>query len=80
MARAAATDPRVLLADEPSGNLDEYHSAELHDLLFEMARDLETALVIVTHSRELAARADRVLRLVNGRLQPVEAGPATRCP
>jgi len=68
LARALATDPVVLLADEPSGNLDHKNSERLHDLLAGMARDLETALVIVTHNRLLAARADRVLTLEEGRL------------
>ena len=73
VARAAVTDPMVLLADEPSGNLDDMHSAILHDLLFELARDLETALVVVTHNRALAERSDRVLELANGRLHPAGA-------
>jgi len=73
VARAVVTDPVVLLADEPSGNLDERHSAELHDLLFALARDLETAMIIVTHNRQLADRADRTLRLANGRLHPEHA-------
>jgi lipoprotein-releasing system ATP-binding protein len=76
VARAVVNDPVVLLADEPSGNLDEMHSAQLHDLLFELARELETALVVVTHNRLLAERADRTLRLANGRLNPVDIGGA----
>ena len=71
VARALATDPLVVLADEPSANLDHQNSERLHDLLAGMARDLETALVIVTHNRLLAARADRVLSLEEGRLIPV---------
>ncbi len=74
LARALAADPLVVLADEPSGNLDHRNSERLHDLLTEMARDLETALVVVTHNRLLAARADRVLTLEDGRLVPL-AGP-----
>ncbi len=70
VARALINDPRVLLADEPSGNLDEKHAGQLHDLLFELARDMETALVIVTHNRALSERADRTLVLAHGRLQP----------
>jgi lipoprotein-releasing system ATP-binding protein len=70
VARAVVNDPRVVLADEPSGNLDERHAGQLHDLLFELARDLETALVIVTHNRTLSERADRTLLLAQGRLQP----------
>ena len=76
VARGVVNDPMVLLADEPSGNLDDMHSAQLHDLLFELARELETALVVVTHNRSLAERADRTLRLANGRLHPVDTAGA----
>jgi len=58
----------VLLADEPGGNLDHVHSDELHTMLFAMARQYETALVVVTHDRDLAESADRMLRLQDGRL------------
>lgn len=76
VARAVVGDPKVVLADEPSGNLDLAQSERLHDLLFAMARELETALVIVTHNRSLAERADRMLRLEHGRLHPVDAAGA----
>jgi len=76
LARALAADPIVILADEPSGNLDHKNSERLHDLLAGMARDLETALVIVTHNRLLAARADRVLTLEDGRLVAVPSAEA----
>jgi lipoprotein-releasing system ATP-binding protein len=72
VARALANDPRVVLADEPSGNLDLAQAERLHDLLATLARDFETALVIVTHNRQLAARADRVLAMEGGRLLPVD--------
>jgi lipoprotein-releasing system ATP-binding protein len=68
VARALAMDPVVVLADEPSGNLDHANSERLHDLFAELSRDLEIAMVVVTHSRSLAARADRVLLLEDGRL------------
>jgi lipoprotein-releasing system ATP-binding protein len=68
VARALALDPVVLLADEPSGNLDHANSERLHDLFEELSRDLETAMVIATHNRALAARADRTLLLEDGRL------------
>ena len=68
VARALAVDPAVLLADEPSGNLDHANAELLHDLFAELARDLELAMVVVTHNRSLAARADRVLLLEDGRL------------
>ncbi len=72
VARALANDPRVVLADEPSGNLDAAQAERLHDLLATVARDFETALVVVTHNRLLAARADRVLAMDGGRLVPVD--------
>jgi lipoprotein-releasing system ATP-binding protein len=68
VARALAVDPAVLLADEPSGNLDHVNSERLHDLFAELSRDLEIAMVIATHNRSLAARADRTLLLEDGRL------------
>jgi len=68
VARALAIDPAVLLADEPSGNLDHVNSARLHDLFVELSRDLEIAMVVVTHNRSLALRADRALLLEDGRL------------
>jgi lipoprotein-releasing system ATP-binding protein len=68
VARALALDPAVLLADEPSGNLDHQNSERLHDLFVELARDLETAMVVATHNRSLAARADRIMLLEDGRL------------
>jgi lipoprotein-releasing system ATP-binding protein len=77
VARALANDPRVVLADEPSGNLDLSQAERLHELLATLARDFETALVVVTHNRQLAARADRVLVMEGGRLLPahqVEVG------
>jgi lipoprotein-releasing system ATP-binding protein len=78
VARALVHDPKVVLADEPSGNLDHLHSERLHRLLFELTRALETALVVVTHNRQLAERADRITLLHNGRLQA--AGSAEVAP
>ncbi len=71
VARALVHDPSLILADEPSGNLDHANSERLHELLFRLAREYEAAVVVVTHNRQLAARADRVLWLEDGRLQPV---------
>jgi lipoprotein-releasing system ATP-binding protein len=72
VARALAADPAVLLADEPSGNLDHMNSELLHDLFAELARELEIAMVVVTHNRALAARADRILQLEDARLSQIE--------
>ena len=69
VARALAIDPAIVLADEPSGNLDKLNSELLHDLFAELAKDLEIAMVVVTHNRSLAARANRVLLLESGRLR-----------
>jgi lipoprotein-releasing system ATP-binding protein len=71
VARALATDPLVVLADEPSGNLDFHNSERLHALFATLARKFETALVVVTHNRLLAARADRILAMEEGRLVPL---------
>jgi len=76
VARALVHDPALLLADEPSGNLDQAHSGMLHDLLLNLARTFEAALVVVTHNRTLAERADRILLLDNGRLSPVRTAEA----
>ena len=71
VARALAADPLVILADEPSGNLDNANSERLHGLFARLAREFETALVVVTHNRGLAGRADRVLSLEGGHLVPL---------
>ncbi len=71
VARALVHDPSVVLADEPSGNLDHANSERLHELFFRLAREYETAVVVVTHNRQLAARADRILWLEDGRLTTV---------
>ena len=68
VARALAAGPAVLLADEPSGNLDRYNAESLHDLFAELARDQSLGLVVVTHNQSLAARADRALSLEGGQL------------
>jgi lipoprotein-releasing system ATP-binding protein len=73
VARALAVDPTILLADEPSGNLDKANSELLHDLFAELARDLEIAMVVVTHNRSLAARANRALLLESGKLRETDA-------
>jgi lipoprotein-releasing system ATP-binding protein len=73
VARGLVHDPKVLLADEPSGNLDYLSSGLVHELLLGLARNLETALVLVTHNRALAERADRILTLEGGRLHPASS-------
>jgi lipoprotein-releasing system ATP-binding protein len=69
VARALANRPTVILADEPSGNLDTHTSERLHDLFFRLRAEHGVSLVLVTHNRELAERTDRVLLLKEGRLQ-----------
>ena len=71
VARALVQDPALVLADEPSGNLDHANAEILHETFFRLAREFETAVVVVTHNRQLAARADRVLWLEDGRLGAV---------
>jgi lipoprotein-releasing system ATP-binding protein len=68
VARALAMSPALLLADEPSGNLDHHNAESLHALFGELASELALGLVVVTHNRSLAARAGRVLLLEAGRL------------
>jgi lipoprotein-releasing system ATP-binding protein len=70
VARALANAPALLLADEPSGNLDAGNAEHLHGLFAELSRRYEAAVVVVTHNRSLAERADRVLSLEEGRLVP----------
>jgi lipoprotein-releasing system ATP-binding protein len=70
VARALVNEPLVLLADEPSGNLDTQTSERLHDLLFGLRARRRLSLVVVTHNADLAHRADRILRMQDGRLQP----------
>jgi lipoprotein-releasing system ATP-binding protein len=72
IARALVTNPQLLLADEPTGNLDEHTADALHGLLREMQRERRLTAVIATHNARLAAVCDRVLRLEDGRLSPAD--------
>jgi lipoprotein-releasing system ATP-binding protein len=78
--RALVLRPQVVLADEPSGNLDEDTSARLHELIRELARDFDQAFVIMTHDRALADSADRKGRLEMGRLHFAATGGAEGAP
>jgi lipoprotein-releasing system ATP-binding protein len=69
IARALVMDPTLLLADEPTGDLDEHTADSLHDLLREMHRERGLTSIIATHNPRLAAACDRVLRLEEGRLR-----------
>ena len=68
LARAFANRPRILFADEPTGNLDRETGARVAQLIEQLNRDAGTTLVLVTHDAELAGRADRILRLERGRI------------
>ncbi len=68
VARALANEPEIVLADEPSGNLDTATGRKLHDLLFDLNEHSSTSLLIATHNRELAQRCDTEFQLVEGRL------------
>ncbi|QBF30277.1 ABC transporter ATP-binding protein [Thalassococcus sp. S3] len=70
LARASAPRPDILLADEPTGNLDQNNGQAIMDLLFGLRDRHGATLVLVTHSRELAARCDRVVRLRDGQIAP----------
>ena len=67
VARALMNEPSVLLADEPSGNLDSENASALHDLFFDLRERLGQTIVLVTHNEALAHRADRMLRMADGR-------------
>jgi len=69
VARALANQPAVVIADEPSGNLDTHTSEQLHDLFFALQEEHRVALILATHNRELAERTNRVLEVRDGNLR-----------
>ncbi len=68
IARAIVTDPKVILADEPTGNLDSRRSAEIAEILYSLNQDYGKTIVLVTHNPELATRARRVIELKDGKI------------
>jgi lipoprotein-releasing system ATP-binding protein len=70
-ARSLINEPVIILADEPSGNLDEANSEALHTLMWELVREKGKSFVVVTHNKELAQRADRVIMLSDGKAHTV---------
>jgi lipoprotein-releasing system ATP-binding protein len=74
VARALSNQPAVMIADEPSGNLDTHTGEQLHELFFRLRSEHQVALIIATHNRELADRADRVLQIKEGQLQDFYRG------
>lgn len=68
VARALINQPKVIFADEPSGNLDSKNASELHELFFKLRDEFKQTFVIVTHNKELAAMADRMLVMKDGKI------------
>ena len=73
IARALMMSPKLLLCDEPTGNLDSRTSESIHQLLRELHQDLSTSILVVTHDPDLASRADRRLQMIDGRFQDESA-------
>ena len=69
VARALINRPKIVMADEPSGNLDSQNANELHQLFFELRQQLDTTFVIVTHNHEFAHQTDRIIALKDGKIQ-----------
>ena len=73
LCRALVNDPRIIFADEPTGNLDSVNGKAVLELLLELRRERHTTLVLVTHSGEIAGKADRVITLTDGRISAAVA-------
>ena len=67
VARALINQPKVLLADEPSGNLDSYNAKKLYELFFELRKKMDLTIITITHNKELSDLSDRKLRLIDGK-------------
>ena len=71
VARALINSPKVILADEPSGSLDSHNRSELHQLFFDLRRDMGHTFVIVTHDESLAADSDRIVHMKDGKITDI---------
>ncbi|HGE70261.1 TPA: ABC transporter ATP-binding protein [Candidatus Poribacteria bacterium] len=69
VARALANNPKVILADEPTGNLDRKSGEAIHDMIFRLNREMKQTFIIVTHNENLAQRSDRVIGLIDGKAE-----------
>jgi putative ABC transport system ATP-binding protein len=78
IARALVVEPKILIADEPTGNLDGETAHEVADLLFTAVAERGTTLILVTHDIELASRCSRIVRIAAGRIEPAEIAPIPR--
>jgi putative ABC transport system ATP-binding protein len=76
LARAFSNKPKILFADEPTGNLDAENSERIEDLLFDLNREAGTTLVVVTHNLELANKTGRIIKLKGGKL--IEDTPTSK--
>ena len=74
LARAFVANPSILLADEPTGNLDRDTGSKVMELLFDMQKEHGTTLVLVTHDESLAKQCDRTIQMIDGRLQDITGG------
>lgn len=77
VARAIAADPEILLADEPTGNLDNDNSANIVEILIDMAHRYGKCVVVITHAMEVAGKADVILRMNDGVLEPLQVSVTT---